>query len=124
MSKRATYMKTLEESRQKTMESITKKTDAVDETINALEEKAAESAKAHAKTVKTEPATKEADQAKTGAVKLSGSLALELKPKESRKVHKSILIPASMAEKLSALSNQSGVSENEIINQILEKAFA
>ncbi len=123
MSKRATYMKTLEESRQKTMESITKKTDAVDETINALEEKAAESTKAPAKTVKTEPATKE-DQAKTGAVKLSGSLALELKPKESRKVHKSILIPASMAEKLSALSNQSGVSENEIINQILEKAFA
>jgi len=121
MSKRATYMKTLEESRQKTMESISKKTDAVDETINALEEKAAKPVKATAKAAKQE---KEAAPEKTGPVKLSGSIALELKPKESRRIHKSILIPASIAKKLSALSEQSGVSENEIINQILEKAFA
>ncbi len=125
MSKRTDYLKTIEESRKKTMDSISEKTDAVDETImdleKTVEEKTSKPAKA-AKPAKEKPAEAVEEEAKQ-PVKISGALALEFKPKESRSVHKSILIPMSLAEKLAELSKQSGASENEIINKILENAF-
>ena len=124
MSKRADYLKTIEESRKKTMDSISEKTDAVDETINDLEKTVEEKT---SKPAKAEKPAKEKSETAEGEpkqpVKLSGSLALEFKPKESRSVHKSILITMSLAEKLAELSKQSGASENEIINKILENAF-
>ena len=124
MSKRTDYLKTIEESRKKTMDSISEKTDAVDETINDLEktveEKTSKPAKA-AKPAKEKPAATEEEPKQP--VKLNESLTLEFKPKESRSVHKSILITSSLAEKLAELSKQSGASENEIINKILENAF-
>lgn len=124
MSKRTDYLKTIEESRKKTMDSISEKTDAVDETINDLEKTVEEKTSKPAKTAKPakeKPAATEEEPKQP--VKLNGSLTLEFKPKESRSVHKSILITSSLAEKLAELSKQSGASENEIINKILENAF-
>ena len=124
MSKRADYLKTIEESRKKTMDSISEKTDAVDETINDLEKTVEEKTSKPAKTAKPakeKPAATEEEPKQP--VKLNESLTLEFKPKESRSVHKSILITSSLAEKLAELSKQSGASENEIINKILENAF-
>ena len=124
MSKRTDYLKTIEESRKKTMDSISEKTDAVDETINDLEKTVEEKTSKPAKTAKPakeKPAATEEEPKQP--VKLNESLTLEFKPKESRSVHKSILITSSLAEKLAELSKQSGASENEIINKILENAF-
>ncbi len=123
MSKRMDYMKTIEESRKKTMDSISEKTDAVDETINDLEKTAEEKTSKPAKAAKPAKEKPAAAEEPKQPVKLNGSLTLEFKPKEARSVHKSILITTTLAEKLSELSKQSGASENEIINKILKNAL-
>ncbi len=103
MSKRDEYMSTMEQSKQKTLGAIQQKTNAVDQMINDIENETA-------------------NQADTPVV-LSNHFALNLKAKEVKTVHKNFLIPKSLNDKLSALSKQTGVSENEIVNEILKKAF-
>ena len=107
MSKRSEYLNSLEQSKKKALETVQEKTTSVDETIRALEKNVVDE-----KPAETKP------------VKLNKEITLNLKPREFKRVHKSFLIPSSINDKLSALSKQSGVSENEIINELLRKAFS
>ncbi len=106
MSKRNDYLSSLEKSKQKALGNIQGKTTVVDETISAFEKSI------------SEPTAEEKP------VVLNKSFSINLKPKEAKRIHKNFLITKSINDKLVSLAKQTGVSENEIINEILKKAFA
>ena len=53
----------------------------------------------------------------------NANLSFNIKPKEPKKVHKNFLIAQDTCEKLAKISKEHGVSENQIVNEILKQAL-
>ena len=60
----------------------------------------------------------------TVSKEITAPIRLSTKNKDNRTVHKNFLLTSSTAEKLSSLASSMGVSQNAIVNDILEQVFA
>ena len=55
---------------------------------------------------------------------ITAPIRFSTKNKDNRSVHKNFLLTSSTAEKLASLASSMGVSQNAIVNDILEQVFA
>lgn len=125
MSKRDNYMANLESSRQQTLESIKKRTNSVDDVIEEINQKIdiqpTNNNDENKNMANKENETKKKD--KPGIV-LNGGLALDIKPRGSKlTVRKCFVFSPELNEVFTQAARDMKVSENELVNEILKKAF-
>ena len=139
MSKRDAYFATLEGSKQKTLGSISPKSNSVDAMIDEMNSLVDNSSiikredKTEKKIIEVEKNKKEdldknieiKDSTVSGVseISLNDGFKINVKTKEVKSIRKSFLLCQSVNDKFSALAKETNTSENELINTILKQVF-
>lgn len=89
----------------------------------AVESKPAKSTSTKKTSTSRKSTKKENRQTEEREQSINAAINLVAKRKENKSVRKSFLIKESCNEKLKALADELGTSENDVVNQILESVF-
>jgi len=116
MSKRDDYLNALAASKENALGAIQNKTNVVDDVVNDFNKKATEEQRRKPTELK-KPVERKAQS------KNIDSIIAGITPKENRTIHKNFMVTKEISDKLAACAKQLGVSETEVINQILKNAF-
>ena len=90
---------------------------------SAVEEKPVKTSTPKKQTSTRKSTKKETRPVEEKEQSINAAINLVAKRKENKSVRKSFLIKESCNEKLKALADELGTSENDVVNQILESVF-
>ncbi len=115
MGKRADFYSKVEEIKDMPITNNRPGNSSVDRTVDNLKESYGIAPTAPA----TEKNFTEFDQ----EVRLRPGVEINVKPRETDKVHKNFFFPKTLCNKISILAKQKGISENALVYEILNNAF-
>lgn len=122
MGKRNDFYSRVEEMRTKEIGNSVSGNSSIDRTVGEFSEtlKREESSQGTIPAINT---SESAVNEEESPVRLKSTIEINLKPRETEKIHKNFFFPKSLCVKISTLAKQKGVSENALVYEILNNAF-